>query len=68
MRTSVFITEHDFSVYKNNTEVNNIQLMTFENVRLERETETFVDFSLSQITFYFVIHNENQRNQQPHYS
>lgn len=68
MRTSVFITKHDFSVYENNTEVNNIQFMTFENVRLGRETQTLVDFSLSQITFYFVIHSENQRNQKPHQS
>lgn len=40
--------------------------MTLENVRSERETETFADFPLSQITVYLVTYNENQRNQQSH--
>lgn len=42
------------------------QLMILEKVRSERETETFADFPLSQLTVYLVTHNESQRNQQPH--
>lgn len=66
MKTSVFITEYDFIVYRDNTDRKQNSMNDLENVRSERETETFADFPLSQITFYLVTHNENQRNQQAH--
>lgn len=34
--------------------------MTLENVKSERESETFADFTWSQITFYLVTHNETR--------